>query len=89
MELCLRVLSSEPPLEKSLIIMLPIINLPATDMTALLSLLGFVKKHCTKLSISTPTKIFDQPLHVKAYKIAPARKVNIFILLDGFNQLMS
>ena len=35
-------LSTNQPLSKSVVTMLPIINLPATDMTALYSLLSFV-----------------------------------------------
>ena len=74
---------------KSYITMLPIINLPATDMTALHSLLVFVTEQSSKLNVPTPTITFDQPLYVKAYEIVSSTNMNIFVRLGGFHQLMS
>ena len=69
--------------------MFPTINLPATDVTALDSLLSFVKEHCTKLGVSTPVIIFDQSLHVKACKIASTTIIDIIFWLRGFHQLIN
>ena len=76
-------------LAKSYITMLPIINLHATDMTALYSLLAFVTGQSSKLNVPTPTITFDQPLYVKAYEIVASTNMNIFVRLGGFHQLMS
>jgi 5'-3' exonuclease len=76
-------------LGKSYVTMLPIINLPATDMTGLHSLLFFVTEQSSKLNVPTPTITFDQPLYVKAYEIVKSTKMNILVRLGGFHQLMS
>ena len=78
-----------PTLERSVVSVLPIINLPSTDMNALYSLLSFVTNEASKLNIPTPTITFDQPLYVKAYEIVESTKLNIFVRLGGFHQLMS
>ena len=75
--------------EKSYVTMLPIINLPATDMTSLYSLIVFVTKMSEKFNTPAPTITFDQPLYVKAYEIVATKKLNIFVRLGGFHQLMS
>ena len=72
-------------LAKSYITMLPIINLHATDMTALYSLLAFVTGQSSKLNVPTPTITFDQPLYVKAYEIVASTNMNIFVRLGGFH----
>ena len=74
---------------KSVVTMLPIINLHATDMTALYSLLCFVTEQSKKLALPTPTITFDQPLYIKAYEIVATKELNIFVRLGGFHQLMS
>lgn len=68
--------------------MLPIIDLHATDMTALYSLLSFVEKQCSELH-ELPCVTFDQQLYVKAYEIVCAKEMDIFVRLGGFHQLMS
>ena len=82
-------LNNAKPLSKSIITMLPIINLPATDMTALHSLLFFVNEQSKKQSLPMPTITFDQPLYLKAYEIVSTKKMDLFVRLGGFHQLMS
>ena len=77
------------PLEKSLVTMLPMINLSATNMTASHSLLCFVVEQSKNNKLPTPSITFDQPLYVKAYETAMSNKIEIFVLLGGFYQLMS
>ena len=69
--------------------MLPVINLSATNMTALHSLLCFVVEQSKNNKLPTPSITFDQPLYVKAYEIAMSNKIEIFVRLGGFHQLMS
>ena len=76
-------------LPKSHISMLPIIDLHATDPTALYSLLLFVSEQCTKLNIKVPCVTFDQQLYIKAFEIVSSKRMNIFVRLGGFHQLMS
>ena len=54
---------------KSRLSMLPIIDIDATDSTALYSLLLFLKEQCKKLNIKVPCITFDQQLYIKAYEI--------------------
>ena len=77
------------PLEKSIVTMLPVINLSATKMTALHSLLCFVVEKSKNNKLPTPSITFDQPLYVKAYEIAISNKMKIFVRLGGFHKLMS
>ena len=76
------------PLEKSVVTMLPVINLSATNMTALHSLLRFVVEQSKNNKLPTPSITLDQPLYVKAYEIAMSNKIEIFVRLSGFHQLM-
>ena len=78
-----------PPLEKSVVKMLPVINLSATNMTALHSLLCFVVELSKSNKLLTPSITSDQLLYVKAYEIAISNKMEVFIRLGGFHQLMS
>ena len=75
-------------LAKSYVTMLPILNLPATDMTALHSLLCFVVESCANINLPTPTVTFKQLFYVKAYEIVSTKKKKIS-LIGGFHQLMS
>ena len=77
------------PLEKSVVKMLPMINLYATNMTALHSLLCFVVEQSKSNKLSTPSITSDQQLYVKAYEIAMSNKIEVFVRLAGFHQLMS
>jgi len=74
---------------KSRVSMLPIIDLHATDPTALYSLLLFLKEQCKKLNIKVPCITFDQQLYIKAYEIVQSKKLGVFVRLGGFHQLMS
>ena len=70
--------------------MLSIINSPATDMTALHSLLCFVAVSCANnINLPTPAVTFDQPLYVKTDEIVSTKNTKIFVRLGGFHQLMS
>ena len=69
--------------------MLPVINLSATNMTALHSLLCFVVEQSKNNKLPTPSITFDQPLYVKVSEIAMSNKMEIFVRLGGFHQLMS
>ena len=77
------------PVTKSVITMLPVINLHTTDTTALYSLLSFVTDQSSKLNVPSPSTIFDQPFYVKAFNIVSSMNMNIFVHLGGFHQLMS
>ena len=69
--------------------MLPVMDLHATDPTALYSLLLFVDEQCKKLNIRMPCVTFDQQLYVIAYNIVSSKNMDIFFRLGGFHQLMS
>ena len=75
--------------KKSMISILPIINLSSTDVNALYSLLAYITEQCSKSNVPTPTVTFDQPLYVEAYDKVASLNLNIFIKLGGFHQLMS
>ena len=77
------------PLEKSVVTMLPVINLSANNMTSLHSLLCFVVEQSKNNKLPTPSITFDEPLYVKAYELAMSNKIEIFVRLGGFHQLMS
>ena len=76
-------------LPKSYVSMLPIIDLHATDTTALYSLLSFLEEQCKKLNVPMACVIFHQQLYIKAYEIVSSEKMNVFVSLGGFHQLMS
>ena len=80
---------NDHPLTKSVITMLPVINLHATDTTALYSLLSFVTDQSRKFDVATPSIIFDQSLLVKTYNIVLSMNMNILVHLGAFRQLMS
>ena len=77
------------PLEKSVVTVLPVINLSGTNMTALHSLMCFVVEQTKNNKLPMPSITFDQPLYVKAYEIAMSNKIEIFVQLGGFHRLMS
>ena len=77
-----------PP--KSIVTMPPIINLHATDMNALYSLLSFIPDQSKNLHVANPPNVtFNQPLYVKAVEIALSMNADIIVRLEGFYQLMS
>ena len=69
--------------------MLPVIDLHATDFTALYSLLCFIDDHSKKLNVQMSCVTFDQQLYIKAYEIVSTKNLDIFVRLGGFHQLMS
>ena len=73
------------PLEKSVVTMLPLINLSATSMTALHSLVCFVVEQSKNNKLPSPSITFDQPLYVKAYEIAMSNKMRFLFGLVGFS----
>ena len=76
-------------LEESYISLLPIIDLHATDSSALYSLLSFVTEQGKILNADMPCVTFDQQLYVKALEIVSSMKMRIFVRLGGLHQLMS
>ena len=83
-------LSSNDVIPKSIVTMLPIISLDATDMNALSSRLSFISDQSKNVDlVNPPTVTFDQPLNVKAVKIALSMNMYIIVRLGGFHQLMS
>ena len=80
---------NDQPLPKSSVTMLPIIDLHATDPSALYSLLLYLIDQSNKLNIQVACVTFDQQLYIKAYEIVASKKLKIFVCLGGFYQLMS
>ena len=76
-------------LPKSRVTMLPIIDLHATDPSAIYSLLLYLIDQSTKLNIKVPCVTFDQQLYIKAYEIVASKNMSVFVRLGGFHQLMS
>ena len=72
-------------LPKSVNTMLPVIDLHATDPSALYSLLLFVDEQCKKRNIQMPCVTFD----VLAYDVVSSKNMDIFVRLGGFHQVMS
>jgi len=68
---------------------LPIINLNPSDESCIYSTLVFIENQAKALKIPTPCVTFDQPLYIKAFEIASAKKMNIVMRLGGFHMLMS
>ena len=60
---------------KSVVTKLPIINLHATNPTALYSLLLFLEKQYQKLGNDTPAVTFKQQLYIKVYEIVTLKKI--------------
>lgn len=81
--------ANNPMKSTSQVSMLPIIDLPATDNSALYSLLLFISNQCQRLPVDIPCVTFDQQLYIKAYEIVASQKMDIFVRLGGFHQLMS
>lgn len=54
---------------RSVVTMLPIIDMDPTNMTCIFSTLSFIENQANKLQIDTPVVTFDQPLWIKAMEI--------------------
>ena len=76
-------------LEESHISLLSIIDLHATDPSALYLLILFVTEQCKILNVDMPCVTFDQQLYVKAFENVSSMKMRIFVRLGGFHHLMS
>ena len=76
-------------LEESHISLLSIIDLHATDPSALYLLILFVTEQCKILNVDMPCVTFDQQLYVKAFENVSLMKMRIFVRLGGFHHLMS
>ena len=74
---------------KSVITLLPIINLKPSDETCLYSTLLFVTELCNRHGMGTPCITFDQPLWIKAVEISTDKSLRISCQLGGFHTLMS
>ena len=81
--------NDDKALPKSYVSVLPIIDLHATDTTAVYSLLSFLEEQCKKLNVPMACVTFDQQLYIKAYEIVSSEKINVFVRLGGFHQLTS
>ena len=78
----------QPP-GRSVLTMLPVVNLFVINNTALHSLLFFEVKQSKNNKLPTYSITFDQPLNVKACKIVMLNNTEIFVCLGGFHQLKS
>ena len=68
-------------LVKSVVTMLPVINLSVTNMRALHFLLCFVAEQSKNNKLLTPSIKCDKPLYVKACEIVMTNKTEIFVRL--------
>ena len=69
--------------------MLPVINLSATNMATLYSLLYLVVEQSKTTELPIPPIKFDQPLFVKAGEVVMSNNMKIFVCLDDFHHLIS
>ena len=76
-------------IEQSHISLLPIIDLHATDPSALYLLLLFVTEQCKIINVDMSCIMFDQQLYVKAFEIVSSMKMRVFVCVGVFHQLMS
>ena len=74
---------------RSVVTMLPIIDMDPTNMTCIFSTLSFIANQANKLQIDTPVVTFDQPLWIKAMEIIKTTDLDIVLILGGFHMLMS
>ena len=74
-------------LGKSVVTMLPVINLSVTNMIALHSLLFLEVEHRKNNKLPTPSIAFDQTLHVRACETIMRNKTKSFARLGCFHQL--
>ena len=73
---------------KSVVNMLPIIDVNPGDMTCIFSTLTFIINQAKKLNIATPVLTFP-PLWLKANEIKYAKNMFIVLILGGFHTMMS
>ena len=74
---------------KSVVNMLPIIDVNPGDMSCIFSTLTLIINQAKKLDITTPVLTFDQPLWLKANEIKYTKNMSIVLILGGFHTMMS
>ena len=74
---------------KSMVHLLPIIDLDPNDMSCIYSTLSFIIQQSQELELQIPIVTFDQPLWIKANEIVLAKCMNIFLILGGFHMMIS
>ena len=74
---------------KSMVHLLPIIDLDPNDMSCIYSTLSFIIQQSQELELQIPIVTFDQPLWIKANEIVLAKCMNIFLILGGFYMMIS
>ena len=76
--------------DKSEVLILPMIDLDPTDTTCIYSTLLYIQEQASRLNLPTATVTFDQPLWLKAMEIKSAKCLDRIVLrLGGFHLLMS
>ena len=70
---------------KSVVTMLPTINLDPTEHAPLV----FIIKQAFVLNVETPFVTFDQSLWIKGTEIVQTLDLKIELILDGFRMMMS
>ena len=83
------VYKNEVEFQQSDVLLLPIIDLPPTDLTCIYSTLLFIQDQAKKMIITTPCMTFDQPLWYNASGTIAKKKLNIICHLEGLHTLMS
>ena len=71
-------------LRKSYVSVLPIIDLHATDTTALYSLLSFLEEQCKKLNIPVACVLLTGSCTSRLKKLYPRRKLMHLFVLEAF-----
>ena len=74
---------------KSMVHMLPIIDLDPNDIYYIYSTLSFIIQQSQELELQTAIVIFDQLLWIKANETVHAKCMNIVLILGGFHMMMS
>ena len=74
---------------KSMVHILPIIDLDLNGMSCIYSTLSFIIQQSQELELQTPIVTFDQPLWIKANEIVHAKCINIVLILGGFHTIKS
>ena len=76
-------------LVKSMVHMLPIIDLDPNDMSCIYSSLSFIIQQSQELELQTLIVTFDQPLWIKASENVHAKCMNMVLILGGFHTVIS
>ena len=77
-------------MDKSEVLILPMIDLDPNDTTCIYSTLLYIQEQASRLNLPTACVTFDQPLWLKAMEIKTAKCLDKIVLrLGGFHLLMS